>query len=178
MSLITYDNKQVGGVFPRNQWRTEDANEVKDSVNQLYTAYLNYFDFSSASVTTIANINTWVKLNTNTTQGFSYNGLVHSNNRATWTGDETKIFKLEGIASVTSGNNNVIHVAFFKNGALHPCSEQENTTGVGGRATAVPFHCLIELSKNDFIEVYVKNATGANNITLDNVNVIVTQLHS
>jgi hypothetical protein len=149
---------------------------LTDMADQFDTAFANYFDFSSGSVTTIANINTWVKLNTSTTLGFSRNGLAHSNNRITRTGATTRVFQLEGITSVTSGNNNVIHVAFFKNGALWPCSEQENTTGVGGRATAVPFHCLIELAENDFIEVYVKNATGANNITLDNVNVIVKQL--
>jgi len=151
------------------------ANEIKASVNKLYTAYINYFDFSSASVTTIAQTNTWYKLNTSTTEGFSNDGLVHSNNRVTWTGQGKFVFKLEGIASVISGSNNVIHMAFFKNEQLWPCSEQEATIGTGGKASAIPFHCLIELETNDFIEVYTKNATATTSITLDNVNVIVEQ---
>jgi hypothetical protein len=149
---------------------------LADMCDQFDTAYANYFDFSSGSITTIASINAFVKLNTTTTTNYSRNGLVHTNNRLTWTGTTARVFKFEGIASVTSGNANVIHVAFFKNEALWPCSEQENTTGVGGKATAIPFHCLIELEENDFVEVYVKNATGTTNITLDNVNVIAQQL--
>jgi hypothetical protein len=149
---------------------------LTDMCDQFDTAYANYFDFDSASVTEIGTINTFVKLNTTTTTNYSLNGLLHSNNRLTWTGATERVFRFEGIASVTSGNSNVIHVAFFKNGALWPCSEQENTTGVGGKATAIPFHCLIELTTNDFVEVYVKNATGTTSITLDNVNVIAQQL--
>jgi hypothetical protein len=149
---------------------------LADMCDQFDTAYANYFDFSSASVTTVAQSNTWVKLNTTTTQGFSRNGLSHSNNRLTWTGATTRVFRLEGVASVVSGSNNVIHVAFFKNGDLWPCSEQDSTVGTGGKSTAIPFHCLIELATNDFIEVYVKNASGTANITLDNVNVIIQQL--
>jgi hypothetical protein len=170
MSKITYTNKVVGDLMTANM-----ANEIKASVNNLYTAYINYFDFSSASVTTIAQTNTWYKLNTSTTEGFSNNGLVHSNNRVTWTGEDERVFKLEGIVSVESGNNNQVHVAFFKNGALHPCSEQEVTTSGSGRASNIAFHCLIELDTNDFIEVYTKNATSTTSITLDNVNVIVEQ---
>jgi hypothetical protein len=147
-----------------------------DMVDQFDTAYNNYFDFSSASVTTLAQSDTWYKLNTSTTQGFQRDGLVHSNNRITWTGTTTRVFKLEGIVSVESGNNNQVHVAFFKNDNLHPCSEQEVTTSGSGRASNVAFQCLIQLAQNDYIEVWTKNATGATNITLNNVNVIVTQL--
>jgi hypothetical protein len=147
-----------------------------DMVDQFDTAYNNYFDFSSASVTTVAQSDTWYKLNTSTTQGNQRDGLVHSNNRITWTGTTTRVFKLEGIVSVESGNNNQVHVAFFKNDNLHPCSEQEVTTSGSGRASNVAFQCLIQLAQNDYIEVWTKNATGATNITLNNVNVIVTQL--
>jgi hypothetical protein len=169
--MITYPTKQIG-----DPWTAVNANEVKTVVNSLFTGYINYFDFSSQSVTTVAQSNTWYKLNTTTTEGFKRNGLVHGNNRVTYTGETTRVFKLEGIVSVESGNNNQIHVAFFKNDNLHPCSEQEVTTSGSGRASNVAFQCLIELAQNDYIEVWTKNATGATNITLGNINVIVTQL--
>jgi hypothetical protein len=169
--MITYPTKQIG-----DPWTAVNANEVKTVVNSLFTGYINYFDFSSQSVTTVAQNNTWYKLNTTTTEGFKRNGLVHSNNRVTYTGETTQVFKLEGIVSVESGNNNQVHVAFFKNDNLHPCSEQEVTTSGSGRASNVAFQCLIELAQNDYIEVWTKNATGATNITLGNINVIVTQL--
>lgn len=149
---------------------------LTDMCDQFDTAYANYFDFSSESVTTITTIDTYVKLNTSTTLGFSRNGLAHTNNRITRTGASTRVFRLEGILSASSGNNNVIHVAFFKNGTILPSSEQDGTIGVTGKSTAIPFHCLIELTTNDFIEVYVKNSSGTANITLHNVNVIIQQL--
>ena len=138
-------------------------------------AYINYFDFSSSSVTDITAINTWVKLNADTTSIFSRDGLVHTDNKVTNTGS-SKVFKVEGIISVSAGSNQTIHAAFFKNGVLHPCSEQSAITSGSNRVQAIPFHCLVELGTNDYIEVWVKNQANTNDITLDNVNVIITEI--
>lgn len=142
------------------------------SVNK---AYINYFDFSSGSITTISTSDTWVKLETTTTSIFSRGSLVHANNRVTNTGGK-RVFKIEGIISVSAGNNNEIHAAFFKDGTIHPCSEQSIITNSSNRVSALPFHCVIELDTNEYVEVWVKNKLNATNITLDNVNVIVTEL--
>jgi hypothetical protein len=148
---------------------------LEDMNDQFDTAYANYFDFDSASVTNITTAGQWVKLNTDTVLGFSRNGLAHSNNRITRTGS-TKIFQLSGIASLSSGNNQEIHLAFFKNGDLIPCTDQAVVTSAGGKKNAVSFQCLVELDQNDFVEVYVKNQLNTDNITLSNVNVIIKQL--
>ena len=176
MSLLSDALLVKNETVPRANTALRVGGLLEDMVDQFDTAYINYFDFSSGSVTNIVASNTWYKLNTSTTQGFSRDGLVHSTNRVTWTGATTRVFKLEGIVSVESGNNNQIHVAFFKNGELHPCSEQDVTTSGSGRASNIAFHCLIQLAQNDYIEVWVKNASGTTGITLDNVNVIVSQL--
>ena len=176
MSLLSDALTIKNETVPRANTALRVGGLLEDMVDQFDTAYVNYFDFSSGSVTNIVASNTWYKLNTSTTQGFSRDGLVHSTNRVTWTGTTTRVFKLEGIVSVESGNNNQIHVAFFKNGELHPCSEQDVTTSGSGRASNIAFHCLIQLAQNDYIEVWVKNASGTTGITLDNVNVIVSQL--
>jgi hypothetical protein len=175
------NNTRFLGVDSTKVNLTEKKDALNNAITEYYTledfkpAYINYFDFSSASVTDIVTEDTWVKLNTNTTSLFSRDGLVHTNNRVTNTGGK-KVFKIEGIISVASGNNNEIHTAFFKNGVLHPCSEQSTVTNSGNKVNALPFHCLIELNTNDFIEVYVKNKLNTTDITLGNVNVIVTEL--
>jgi len=148
---------------------------LQDMSDQFDTAFANYFDFDSASVTNISTLGAWVKLNASTTLGFSRNGLAHSNNRITRTGDK-RVFQMDGIVSIGSGNNQEIHVAFFKNEELFPCSWQSVVTNAGGKRNAVPLQCLIELDTNDFIEVYVKNQSATDNITLGNVNVIIKQL--
>jgi hypothetical protein len=139
-------------------------------------AYLGYYDFSSGSVTNIEQSGTWYKLNSDTVSDFSRNGIVHTNNRATNIGNK-RVFKVEAIASLQAGNNQQIHLAFYKNGTtLLSCTEQSVNTGLGNRISALPIHCLAELGQNEFIEVWVKNETSANNVTTDNLNVIIQEL--
>lgn len=142
----------------------------------LFKGYTNYFDFSSGSITTITASNTFYLLNCNTTSIFSNNGLSASNNRVTNIDNSTKVVKMEGIISLSSGNNNVLHAAFFKNGTLLPCSEQSSVASPSGRMGNIPFHCLVSLDLNDYVEVYVKNVTTSGNITIENINVIITEI--
>lgn len=148
--------------------------EIEAIVERMKPAYINYFDFASNSTTTITDVATWVKLNTVTTKGFSRNGLEHTNNRVTNTGTK-KVFRFTGFVSLASNNNNEIHVAFFKNGAIVPCSEQSVVTNAAGRRSAIPFVCNGELDTEDFVEVYVKNQTSEANITIDNLNVEIIE---
>jgi hypothetical protein len=150
--------------------------EMDNNLRYLDKAYLGYYDFASGSVTNIAQSGTWYKLNSDTVSDFSRNGLAHTNNRVTNTGS-TKVFKVEAIASLQAGNNQEIHMAFYKNGTiLLPCTEQSVNTSTGNRISALPIHCLAELGQNEFIEVWVKNQTSANNVTIDNLNVIISEI--
>jgi hypothetical protein len=154
----------------------------KDIKGQIWDIYVNqkqYFNYFSlnGSVTTITTADTWVKLNTvGTTSLFIAGELAHTNNRVTYTGTIPRVFKIEGIVSVSSGNDDEIHVAFFRNDTLYPCSEQMVTMSGSGKGAAVPFHCIIELQQNEYIEVWVKNSTSTSNITLTNVNVIINEM--
>jgi len=139
--------------------------------------YVNYWEFSGAAQTNIISSATWYKLNTSgTTSPFLNGDFVHTNNKVTYTGSTSIICQIEGIISVSSGNNDEIHAAFFKNGSLFPCSEQETVTSSGGKSSALPFHCVAQFNTNDYVEVYVKNETSTTNIDLTHVNVIVKEL--
>lgn len=142
-------------------------------------AFINYFDYDSASVTTVTTSGTWYKLNSDTTSLFSENGLVHSNNRITNT-SYSKIIQAHAITSLEAGNNNIVHIAFFRGtGAgtptIIPCSEQQTTIGANNKAYAVPIQCVFTLDTDEWVEVWVKNETATTNITLDNLNVIVNE---
>ena len=176
MSLLSDANTIRTETVPRANTAQRVGSLLVDMIDQFDTAYVNYFDFSSDAVTTVAEADTFYKLNTTTTQGFVRGDLVHSNNRITYTGATTRVFSVQGILSLESGNNKQIHVAFYQNEAIKSCSEQQITTSGAGKASNVSFQCLAELEQNDYIEVFVKNATNADNITLDNLNVIVKQL--
>jgi hypothetical protein len=143
------------------------------------TQFINFFDFTSNSVTTFESVNQWKKVVTSTTNLFSNGDFEHENNKITNTGGDI-VVKMEGIGSIVSSQGSTeIHMAFFKNGQLIPCSEQSAYTVTHGQnsyASAIPFQCIFNLSNGDELEVYVKNTTNSNSITLRHLNVIITRL--
>jgi hypothetical protein len=143
-------------------------------------AYINYFDFASESVTTfITDPAVYTKLNTDTTAGFSRNGLTATNNRVTNTSSNAKVVKLEAILSFIPATSDFINVsaAFFQNDTIIPCSEQKALTGVAlqNEITVLPFHCVTQLDPGDYVEVWINNLTDETAIKLDNINVIITE---
>ena len=137
--------------------------------------YGSFYDINSYLVTTISLVDTYYLLNCSTTSLFT-NGFTHSNGRLTCTKSYSKPFKLEGIISVSSGNNNEISVVFYKNGTIIPCSESHLITTSSGKAQSCNIQCITNLDVNDYVEVYVMNNTSATNITLKHLNVIITEL--
>lgn len=143
-------------------------------------AYINYFDFASESVTTfITDPAVYTKLNTDTTAGFSRNGLTATNNRVTNTSSNAKVVKLEAILSFIPATSDFINVsaAFFQNDTIISCSEQKALTGVAlqNEITVLPFHCVTQLDPGDYVEVWINNLTDETAIKLDNINVIITE---
>lgn len=139
-------------------------------------AYINCFAYGITGTTSVATQSTWYKLEIVTTEGYSRDGFVHTNNRITNTG-KGRIVKADAVVSISSGNNNVIHLAFYKNGiTLIPCSEQDVTTSSGGRATNIPLQCLVELETDDYVEIWTKNSSGTSNIITSHFNFIVVEL--
>jgi len=139
-------------------------------------AFINCFMFGDSFTTGITASGTWYKLNVETTEGFSRDGFVHSDNRILNT-DGNRICKCEGIVSLSSGNNNEIHLSFYKNGSIIiPCSEQELITRSNGKLQGAAIQCLVEMSENDYVEIWTKNETGTADIICENYNFIVSEL--
>jgi hypothetical protein len=139
-------------------------------------AYLNFFDILGTKVTTISGINEWTILETGATVGFSNDHITVSPVGKVTNIGEKRLFKIDVVISVSSGNNNVLHVAFFKNNVIVPSSEQDVVTNAGGKATSFPMQCVVELLPSDYLEIKIKNATATNNILLTHLNVILTEL--
>ena len=141
------------------------------------TDYINFFDYSTESVTTFSGTDQWEPLNMTATTGYSQGDLsVDTDGLMTYSGSSPRVFRISGVASGSSGANNEIHFAFFKGAVLWPCSEQSGITGAAGRANSIPFQCLVEMNSGDDLQVYVKNSTGSTSFTLQNVNVIVERI--
>jgi hypothetical protein len=148
----------------------EDAAEAIETL----PSALNFFDFSSASVTT-ANQNTWTPFVCSVTTGFQRNGIsTNGSGLMTYVG-ENKTFQFSFIAALLESSARKIHVAMFKNGQLWPCSEFAQTIAVQGNEVSIPSQCVIPLQSGDVVQVYIKCSTHALSATLDNLNVIIKE---
>lgn len=139
--------------------------------------YTNFFDFDGDN-TTVLTQNTWAPLVLIAKKGFTSTDdlLIDNNGLVTWNGVEDIVFKIEAIISGSSGNNNEIHGAFFKNDSLWPCSEQTVVTSAAGRANNIPIQCFVDMKPGDTLRLYIKNSTSNNDFVLLNVNVMITEL--
>jgi hypothetical protein len=165
--------------YPENELFLKDINgklqPLSDFVDLLNPAFINYFDFTTSTTTPITQSQEWVKIRCTSQEGFKRNGLELSQfTKVTNTGSK-KLFRLQAIISLSSGNNNEIHASFFKNEFIVPCSEETVVTSSGGKASALPIQCVVELDTNDFVEIYVKNQSGTSDIICRNINVIISQ---
>ena len=132
-----------------------------------------YYMNGNATATVIAGIGQEVKVAGTTTSAGITSKFTNTDNRATYIGSQTKIFKVSVTASVTSGNGHQIGVYIAKNGVVLPESEIYGTANASGRAENIVVQTLVELSENDYIEVFVENNTSVTNVTVTDLNVTV-----
>lgn len=137
--------------------------------------FAQYYMTNNATATTIV-VSTPTKAAGTTTANSINQRFSHSNNRATYTGALTRDFEIEAWAALTSNNNNVLRLYISKNGTAITTTFGEGTANAGGKAEGLVTASVVELSTNDYIEVFVSNETGSNNITNINLNVIVSEL--
>jgi len=176
-NLDTLENVNVATASIAN-WSYLGYDPIYKDWREHTKAHINFFDYTSEKVTEIESSDTWYILGMTASVGFNNTTrlTVDDLGEVTHLGTTASVFKIEGVSSLSSENNKEVHLAFFKNGVLVPCSEQSGITTSGGKATSISFHCVTELQPEDYLQVYVKNSTSSADITLQNVNVIITEL--
>jgi hypothetical protein len=132
-----------------------------------------YYMNGNVTATTVVSSGVAYKVAGTTTSAAVTQKFINTNNRATYVGALTKFFSVTATLSLTSGNNHQIGVYIAKNGVLLPESEIYITTNGAGRAEAAVVQSLVQLTANDYIEIFVENDTSATNITVTDLNVIV-----
>ena len=132
-----------------------------------------YYMNGNATATTIVSVGVSVKVAGTTTSSSVTQKFTNTDNRATYIGSLTRFFKVTSTLSLESGNNNQIGVYIAKNGTLINESEVYGTTSGSGRAENIVVQTLVQLSENDYIEIFVENDSSTSNITVTDLNVII-----
>jgi len=91
------------------------------------------------------------------------------NGKLTYTGAADVVAHVTAHLSLTSASNNQdVHFRVAKNGTTLPESEAIYKILQGADATGVALETIVALSTGDHLSLAVRNATGANNITVEN----------
>jgi hypothetical protein len=103
----------------------------------------------------------------------------HTNNRLTYTGALARSFKVTSFVSANSVSTNAVTilVRIYKNGVAIPESEAQATTSATARNESFPSQAIIEMVENDFVEIFIANATNANNLLVTELNVVIEALN-
>jgi hypothetical protein len=131
----------------------------------------------NATATTISNTTDFFKVAGTTIASADNQRYNHSNNRLTCKATIKRKYLISCSLTFESGANNVCEFGFYdsKLAAIRTPSRTKSTANTGGRAENIAFNCVVQHSEDDFIEIHAKNTTGANNITVTDMNVVITE---
>ena len=132
----------------------------------------------NATATTIANTTDFVKVAGTTTASADNSKFSHSNNRLTCDATISRKYLIQCTLSFSSGNANVCEFGFFDsqlNGIRTP-SRTKSTANASGRAENVVFSCVLNMKANDYLEIHARNTSSATNITVDQMNFVITEI--
>lgn len=136
----------------------------------------NYYMTNNATITPIAVSGTAYKILGTTTANAINQKFTHTDNRLTYTGGLDRNFQVSATVSFTSGNNKVIGLYINKNGTVVPSSEMYATTSGSGRAESIHVQTVLDLTANDYIELWIENDTDTTDITVEFLNLICKSL--
>jgi hypothetical protein len=133
---------------------------------------------ANATVTTITTISTPVKILGTTTLNTNSQKFTHASNKLTYDGALNRTFKINCVASFTSGNNKNISLFVAKNGVVDASSEIQATTDGNGKSEGISCQTIVEMIETDYIEIWIANNSGSNDITVQQLNFTVLGLVS
>lgn len=160
---------RVNGSFS-GKWEVECAGITteKDDVasGNLY--------LTSATSTSFSGANTPTKVLGTTTGVGLFRVSSATNNRLVYEGIKTRRFSVTGSVSVTSSSaNKYFSFYIYKNGVKLPESEQAMRLSTGVDKGSLTITCTVQLSTNDYIEIWAENTSDGASMTVETLNLTI-----
>lgn len=126
----------------------------------------------------IPNVNEWVKASGTTTAGVLNAQFTHSSNRLTYTGALSQSFHIVVCANVrSSGTNQTISIGIAINGTIITDSEMTIRTSNSNQEYPGATQYSINLSNNDYVELFIKN-TNSTDVRVSDFNMNISKIAS
>lgn len=137
-----------------------------------------YYMINNATDTTIGipNVNVWVKAAGTTTASANNSKFTHANNKLTYTGAFSTSFLVIVSANVrSSAANQVVSIGVAKNGTILTESEMTIRTTTSNQEYPGATQVQLELTTNDYVEVFVKN-TNSTDVRVSDLNLSIIKI--
>jgi hypothetical protein len=134
----------------------------------------------NTTATTITVQNTFYKVAGTTTASADNSKFSHSNNRLTCDATISRKYLIQCTLSFSAGNGNICEFGFYDS-QLSPAgvrtpSKTRATANASGRAENVTFACVLFMESGDYLEIHCSNTSAVTNITVDNLNFVITEI--
>ncbi len=152
---------------------------IDDSNNVVTTGGITFpqpvgemFTDNNTSTTTITTQSTFVKATVDTSDGRLVSYTNSGSNRLTYTGTMTKFSHIGATFSLNVGTNpaRAIDIRIYKNGTAIPGSSIVIETTGNSNNSSSAIHCMTSMSTNDYLELWVSNEGGTEDINVTRLN--------
>ena len=132
----------------------------------------------NATSTSIALQDTFYKIAGTTTPSSDNSKYTATDNRLTNDAVVERKYLITCNLSFTSGNGKVCEFGFYdsKLGSVRTPSRTKATANASGRAENVSFNCVVNHAKDDYLEIWASNTTDTTDITVTDMNFVITQI--
>ncbi len=129
---------------------------------------------TTTAVTSFSASNVPTKVLGTTTPAGLFRVSTSGNNRLIYTGIKTRRFLILASLSVTSqAANKYFSFYIYKNGVRLDESEQAMRLSTGVDKGSLTLSCTVQLSTNDYIEVWAANTSDASSLTVETLNLTI-----
>ena len=156
---------------------SDNKSSILNTKGLTNTASVGYlYMVSNATTTTVDTQNTYYSISGTFSAGTVNQRFTQSTSKLTYIGAISRIFNINSLTTLTSGNNQVIKIALYKNGSIIVDSEQSTTTNGSGRTENIGVQTFLVCVLNDEFEVRVNNTSAINDITVVSGSISIHEL--
>lgn len=133
---------------------------------------------NNATATAISSSSTFYKVSGTTSASADNSKFTHTDNRLTCDATISRKYLIQCTLSFNSSNGNVCEFGFYDSqlAGIRTPSRTQATANASGRAENVSFACVVSMDSGDYLEIHCANNTAANNITVTDMNFVITEI--
>lgn len=154
------------------------AARTVDSFDKPNAIIGQFYMQQNSTATIIAEQGEWYTISGTFTDGLLNNGFTNGQDRLRCGASKSSIYKVHADMSFLAGNNNQIEFGVYSSrlDQVVTASIVRSTANSSGRQESITLMSLIELETPEYLEIKVRNISAATNITVTDINVIITEV--